>query len=147
MATELTETFTGLAQAAVHPLEVLDYFSPEQYRTSEDAMSLIRKERPSIFTILARIQADASLSPKALVLTTQADATDGLDYYCQVGGLRCEALAAHTQDWQVDARDPQDVARAIEELSFLSALLYGICGWRAQGTRPASQNFRADFYL
>lgn len=132
----------------MHPLEVLDYFSSERYRASENAFTRAqRNRRPSIFTILARIQADASLSPKALVLTTQADPTDGFDYYCQVGGLRCEALASHTQDWEVDARDAQEVARAIEELSFLGTLLYGVCGWGAKRGRPGSHSFKADFYL
>ena len=132
----------------MHPLEVLDYFSPGRYRSSEDAFTRAQQNRPpSIFTILARIQADDSLSPKALVLTTQADPTDGFDYYCQVGGLRCEALASHTQDWEVDARDAQEVACAIEELSFLSTLLYGVCGWRAKRGQPVSHSFKADFYL
>lgn len=134
----------------MHPLEVLDYVSPERYRTPEDEFTLTlaqRNSRPSILTILGRIQADDSLSPGALVLTTQADSTNGFDYYCQVGGLRCEALASHTQDWEVDARDVQEVSRAIEELSFLSTLLYGVCGWDAHRGRQMSPNFKADFYL
>ncbi|KZT67501.1 hypothetical protein DAEQUDRAFT_387282 [Daedalea quercina L-15889] len=154
----------GLAQTAVHPLEVLYYFPPALYQnvvpdsvhstsaqerislSKSSANSAARRDCPSIFTILARVQADDSLSPSSLCLSSQVDPTRGFDYYCQVGGLSCEALASHAQDWEVNPGDTQAVTHAIEELSFLNALLYGVCGWRIQHTQTPYE-FKADFYL
>ncbi|KAH9927609.1 uncharacterized protein B0H18DRAFT_954315 [Fomitopsis serialis] len=150
----------GLAQTACHPLEVTVYFPSSEFATLSKAVPstvsqvsaklsnlLLNSSAPAVppkasagvhaFEIIARILKDDRFSVTTLGLKPHMDPTGALEYYEKVADLLAAPLLAWTEEWlPVGA----NLDQKIEELSWLSVLLYGVTGW------SASSDFNADFF-
>ena len=89
------------------------------------------------FDIAARIAKDERFSVRALDLKPHMHPAGGLAHYEKVAALFGDEMLKWTEEWlPVGA----DVDAKIEELAWLSVLLYGVAGWSANG------DFNADFF-
>ncbi|GLB42754.1 putative protein of unknown function (DUF4243) [Lyophyllum shimeji] len=138
----------GLAEAAVHagptsaciPDDFLNYRLEEaEKRTKDGATDCVKLKREAgdgahVFTVLARILNDPALG------TLQKFGNGGSVMYASTMKEHGAALIQHMADWRVDATDPRDVQRKIEELSWMNTLIYGVGGW------SKAKPFNADFF-
>ena len=141
--------FSGLAQGCVHPrplsaqIPASFYEKIYKFNALEQATSRLKAVKLSndtrlagsglhTFSILARILKDPSLR-------TQGGLEEPEIYPTTIEkfGKKLEKLV---EQWQVDTTNPQDVQRKIEELSWMSVMIYGIGGW--EKAKP----FSADFF-
>ncbi|GLB42753.1 putative protein of unknown function (DUF4243) [Lyophyllum shimeji] len=141
----------GLAEAAVHsddasagiPEDFFDYGGAE--KALEDTLSRFKSlvvSQPEskklkagsgvhAFTVLARVQNDPELGK---VVDT------GTGMFSSTMKKHGAALIRHMADWRVDATNPRDVERKIEELGWMNTLIYGVGGW------SKDKPFNADFF-
>ena len=56
-----------------------------------------------------------------------------------------ETLRAYAEMWAFDVADKEDVAKAVEELAWLNAIIYGVGGMSGRGDNEKA--FNADFFL
>ncbi|OCH85390.1 hypothetical protein OBBRIDRAFT_739946 [Obba rivulosa] len=162
----------GLAQAAIHPphlaalypLSMWDEAGKEDQavtalaaRFSHLPPSLVlnkvsatdTQDQQSVrethaFNILARILHDDRFNSSAIGLPIPEEEHDHeLTRTERVVG---DLLVKYVQEWTVDGTDERDVARKIEELSWIVVLLYGVGGWGGR-TMSDTGKFNADFFL
>ena len=50
-------------------------------------------------------------------------------------------LMQYASHWHMDLSDPLEVERKVEELQWMSVILYAVSGWKE------GQKFQADFFL
>ena len=150
----------GLAQTACHPIEVAGLFPSSEFqalsKAGPSALSQVTAQlshlllnappapakkatHPGVHAldIAARIQADARFSVGALELKPHMNPAGGLAHYEKVAALYGAELLAWAEEWLPLGAD---VDAKIEELAWLSVLLYGVAGWSANG------EFNADFF-
>lgn len=87
--------------------------------------------------IAARIATDVRFSVGALGLTLHAHPAAGLAHYEKVAAQFSAEMIGWAKAWLPLGVDAQ---AKIEELAWLSVLLYGVAGWSASG------EFNADFF-
>ncbi|KAF9815237.1 hypothetical protein IEO21_04684 [Rhodonia placenta] len=150
----------GLAQTAVHPLQMpglisLSDFEEQDTATdrtgaqAEDKTSVVKRDHPNIgvhaFTVLARFLQDDRFSASTLGLTPHTEQVEALPHYSKVGAELSDAILSYTEDWLVDGTDAGHTEQKIEELCWAATLMYGVCGWggRKQGLYG---EFNNDFF-
>lgn len=147
---------TGLAQTAVHkagnrniiptslfksddaPLvEQVSSLSSQLKATLLDGTTPAKPEVKGThaFTVMARILKD----PQFLELEDKGDEA----YYSQVVILHGEALLKYANEWTLDATNPKEVERKIEELQWANAMIYAIPGWKTAAGKPINADFLA----
>ncbi|EMD35908.1 hypothetical protein CERSUDRAFT_52660 [Gelatoporia subvermispora B] len=137
----------GLAQTAIHPPHLAGLYPLSMW--DETGQSDKADEQPvkggtHAFTILARILNDARFSPSAIGLPIPDGEHDHeLTRTERVVG---DLIVKYVEQWTVDGGDARDVARKIEELSWVNVLFYGVGGWGGRATSETGK-FKADFFL
>ncbi|KAF8063382.1 hypothetical protein FPV67DRAFT_1506313 [Lyophyllum atratum] len=141
----------GLAEAAVHSLDASagipdDFFDyGGSTKGVEDTLSRFKslvvsqpeskklgaKNGVHVFTVLARVLNDPELGK---VVDT------GSGMFSTTMKNHVSALVKHMADWHVDATNPRDVKRKIEELSWMNPLIFGVGGW------APDKPFNSDFF-
>ncbi|KAK0187303.1 hypothetical protein F5146DRAFT_1124013 [Armillaria mellea] len=136
----------GLAQAAVHhdtlqnllPYSALTSIAALDARTGE-ATSLETPHIPNgktgihAFDVLARV-----LKDDALRIPLVSDVGANLKTTISAKG---EAILRYANEWTLNLSDPKELRRKIEELQWMSTIIYAI-----GGSRPGKR-FHADFFL
>jgi hypothetical protein len=84
------------------------------------------------FDIVARILKDQTFKRR--------DPADFLKHFTEILAECSPTIREHAEQWTVDLNQPGEVERKMEELVWLSSLLYGVGGLTPNG-------FQADFFL
>lgn len=138
----------GLAWTAVHdapagPLLPADFFTaPSAAGTlSRLTQSLSLSSPPKAastglhaFTVAARMLKDAALAPGI------ACKEESPRHFSDVLDNQGELIRAYAKEWAGEIASPEDAHKKLEEISWLSVLIYGVGGWSKK------QGFRADFF-
>ena len=159
----------GLAQAAVHGADGDQLFPPSLFQAvpTPSAVSRLTALLPSLtlskkapsaqgasgpkkgihaFTALARILADPQFSPASLALPVPLESSLTERVQSHVGGGLIDLTAQWAVELEGENVSAAVIEKKIEELAWLTALVYGVGGW---GGRDKSQNkeFNADFFM
>ncbi|RPD56826.1 hypothetical protein L226DRAFT_574175 [Lentinus tigrinus ALCF2SS1-7] len=135
----------GLAQAAVHRDDSPTLIPPELFQT-DTIVNGTNKIGVHAFTILARVLSDQRFSSASLGLSA---ATVGPSTFERIAAQIGSAVVQLTNEWAAefegDGATEDAIAKKIEELSWMAALVYGVGGWAARERAPAKK-FNADFF-
>lgn len=164
---------TGLAQTAVHsatapaltPPSLFKYISAASTDVLNATVSRItalfpsltlekdraissRKQSVHVFTILSRILRDSEYAPSAIELPPPEDSNE--TSFARVLNRRGDAIVDLAEAWAIDGTDKKEVEEKLEELAWLTVMIYGIGGWgnvsrKAAGVKSGVIN--ADFFL
>lgn len=102
---------TGLAQAAVHKIASSALLPKSVFETSTYGRGT------HAFSILARIMRDHRFN----------NFVGSFDSAQTKFGTVIQQLAA---EWAVDGTNPKEVAKKVQELSFMNVMIYVVGGWR-----------------
>ena len=104
------------------------------------------KSQPDVhaFTILARILQDSRFSYSALGLPLPEDSEESP--FDRIEAKVGEALLDYALKWNVNGTNPAEIEEKIEELAWMSTLVYGVGGWSGR-ERSENGEFLADFLL
>jgi Questin oxidase-like len=86
-----------------------------------------------VFTIMARMLKDPELKIEKPDLAG--------NFLNNINKRLGPKILKYAEQWSLDASDPKDVERKIEELIWMNTLNYGIGGWHK------ANGFKADFFL
>ncbi|KAI0739605.1 hypothetical protein C8Q80DRAFT_1222014 [Daedaleopsis nitida] len=160
----------GLAQSAVHPADAGPLIPPSLFQAhSTSVVARLTALLPSLtlrkgtvakegaftnrkstgavvhaFSILARVLADDRFAPASLSLPVPEDGSNFAKVNAEVG----DAIVAFAGEWAAeldgDGATADAVAKKIEELAWMNALIYGVGGWA--GKHKTDNKFNADFF-
>ena len=102
------------------------------------AVSIHPTEAVNSFSIISQILNDPLLAPRPDAVDFQDQTGEFLSVFLD---LHAAHIKRYTSQWRVNAFSCTELAASMEELTFLTVVLYGIGGWRAH------YSFRADFFL
>jgi hypothetical protein len=93
----------------------------------------------SLFDILASMQEDPALAA-GVAQDMQTDVRTAARPLIQTVERAGERIRKHAEEWLVDGSDAEELAKKVEELSWIAVILYGVTG-----LQPGKQ-FKADFF-
>ncbi|KAF8554274.1 hypothetical protein OG21DRAFT_1112733 [Imleria badia] len=97
-----------------------------------DTPSVFRTGGVHAFDIAARILKDDGIKRR--------EPADFLKHFAEILAEYSSAIKEHAEEWTIDLNQPGEVERKMEELVWLSSLIYGVGGLTPNG-------FKSDFFL